>query len=163
MKLDPIQLSQKIPNAFFRKRVLDMLLNIGIPFNRWLRMRIDRIDTDCVTIISPNTVLRRNHVGGAHACALALLGEYAAGLLVAQNFSIDQHRMIIGSLSIEYHKQGRGVLKGEALAPDSWPELVDGEAWVEMTTEITNAKAESVATCKTRWQVKEWTQVGKKK
>lgn len=166
-RLNPIaltgQMTTYIPEGFpkegVRRRVLDVMLNIGIPFNRWLGLRIKTFESDKVVIESPETVLRRNHVGTAHACALALIGEYPAGLLVAQKFPLEKYRMIIGKLEIEYHKAGRGTLIGAAKAPEAWPVLNGDEAWVEMETQITNKKGDLVAVCKTRWQIKPWDKV----
>jgi hypothetical protein len=152
MKINPFKLTQKVPSSKVRNRMLDVLLNIGIPFNRWL-------SEESVVVVAPETIVRQNHVGGAHACALALIGEYAAGVLVAQHYSFDDYRIIIGSLEVQYHKQGRGALVGTVTAPEVWPKLQDGEAWIEMKTEITNKKAELVAVCTTKWQVKSWSKV----
>jgi acyl-coenzyme A thioesterase PaaI-like protein len=159
MKMNPFKLTEKVTISKVRRRMLDVLLNIGIPFNRWLGMRLLQVSEESVVVASPDTVLRQNHVGGAHACALALIGEYAAGVLVAQHYSFDEYRIIIGSLDVQYHKQGRGPLVGTVSAPEIWPKLTQGEAWVEMKTEITNSKAEVVAVCTTKWQVKAWSKV----
>lgn len=148
-----------LPRDGIRRRALDVLLNIGIPFNRWLGLRIKEISRERVVIESPPTVLRRNHVGTAHACAQALIGEYASGLIVAQHFPLETYRMIIGRLEIDYGKAGRGVLYGVAEAPNPFPELVDEEGWVPMKTVISNEKGEEVAVCTTRWQVKSWARI----
>lgn len=147
------------PREGLRRRALDVLLTIGIPFNRWLGLKVAEISREKVIIESPNTVLRRNHVGTAHACAQALIGEYAAGLVVAQTFPLDTYRMIIGKLEIEYSKPGRGTLRGTALAPHPFPVLENEEGWVPMTTSITNEKGEEIAVCKTNWQVKSWARI----
>ena len=162
MRFNPIELSQKIPIPQIRKRALDLMLNVGIPFNRWLGYRIAEIGPCEVVVVSPDRKLRENHVGGAHACALALMGEYPAGLLVAQQFPIDQYRFIISELHIKYFKQGFGELTAVARAPQQWPQMrpraTDSklEAWVELTTEITNEGKEKIAECFTKWQVKPW-------
>lgn len=161
--VDPIKLTAKIPNPAVRNRVLDIVMSFGIPFNRWLGLHIDEIGPEKVVIISPPRKLRENHVRGTHACCLALIGEYAAGMCIAHHYGVEEHRLIIGALNIDYHKQGRGTLRGEALAPTNWPELEDGEAWIDMTTKITDEKGEEVATCRTKWQLKDWSQVGKKR
>lgn len=164
-KFDPIAASEQVAALLpmeqesARRRMLDVLLGFGIPFNRWLGLRIKEFTKSRVVIESPPTVLRRNHVGTAHACAQALIGEYAAGLVVAQTYPIESYRIIIGKLEIEYHKAGAGTLLGVAEAPEKWAELNNNEAWVEMVTHITNEKGESVSTCRTRWQVKSWDQV----
>lgn len=162
-RVDPIKLTDKISNPAVRKRVLDAVMSLNIPFNRWVGLRIEEIDADRVVVLSPPTRLRQNHVGGTHAACLVLLGEYAAGMCIANHYGMEEHRLIIGALSIDYHKQGHGLLRGEVKAPSEWPELVDGEAWIELTTQITNEKGEDVATCRTKWQLKDWSQVGKKK
>ncbi len=148
-----------LPQDSIRRKALDILLNIGIPFNRWLGLKVKEISRDRVMIESPPTVLRRNHVGTAHACAQALIGEYAAGLVVAQHFPLETYRMIIGRLEIDYGKAGRGTLFGLAEAPVPFPELENEEGWVPMKTVISNEKGEEIAVCHTRWQVKSWARI----
>jgi acyl-coenzyme A thioesterase PaaI-like protein len=161
MRINPIELSQKIPIPGLRKRALDLMLTVGIPFNRWLGLSITEINPCEVVIQSPSRKLRENHVGGAHACAIALMGEYPAGLLVAQQFPIDKYRFVISELHVAYHKQGFGRLSASALAPAIWPQLAPRakdsrmEGWVDLETKISNEKREAVATAKTRWQVLE--------
>ena len=166
-KLNALQiadsLAAKIPEGLrsdkVHRRMLDVLLNVGIPFNRWLGLRLQVFNPDKVVVESPASVLRQNHVGTAHACAQALIGEYPAGLLVAQKFPIDKYRMIISKLEIEYAKPGRGVILGTAVAPASWPELDDGEGWIDMETILTNESDVQIAVCKTKWQVKSWERI----
>ena len=164
---DPITASaevfEKLPsviaNESFRRKMLDVILSIGVPFNRWLGMKLIEFSLDRVVVKSPPTRLRENHVGTAHACALALLGEYPAGLLVAQKYPLVTYRMIISKLEVEYHKAGRGVVFGTAEAPIEWPEVKNGEAWVEMLTVMTGSVGEKIADCRTRWQIKRWDKV----
>ena len=156
--------AEMIPIPQIKNRVMDLAINLAIPFNRWLGMRIETLSPLQVRVISPPRVLRQNHVGGAHACALALLGEYPAGILISQNFSVEEYRIIISKLLVDYEKQGRGTLIGEALAPLEWPkEDEKGDIWVDMKTVIQNTKGELVATVQTKWQLKKWSAVKKKK
>lgn len=163
MKFNPFKMVEKIPSTKLRNRALDVVMTVGIPFNRWLGLRLAKVSDEQVVVVSPATTLRQNHVGGAHACALALIGEYAAGMLAARHYDPKTTRLIIGKLEIDYYKQGKGTLVGSAEAPVNWPEIVNGEAWLDMKTEITNKAGETVAICKTRWQLKDWGQVGSKK
>jgi acyl-coenzyme A thioesterase PaaI-like protein len=163
MRLNPIEIANKIPYPKWRRRALDMLLTVGIPFNRWLGLQIHELSEDEVVILSPERTLRRNHVGGAHACALALMGEYPAGLLIAQNFGVDEFRIILSELHMHYNKQGHGLLKAIASSKRQWPQPdADGVLWVELDTHIYNEKNEEVAACHTRWQVKPWSLVHEK-
>ena len=153
------KLPPMLPREGIRRRMLDVILNVGIPFNRWLGLKIKEITPEKVTIESPSTPLRRNHVGTAHACAQALIGEYAAGLVVTQRFPMEGYRIVIGKLEIEYEKAGRGTLFATATAPETWPELVSEEGWVDMTTRITNEAGEAVSVCRTSWKVKSWARI----
>lgn len=152
-------LPSALPKDLVRRKALDVLLTVGIPFNRWLGLTVKEISTERVVIESPPRTLRRNHVGTAHACAQALIGEFAAGLIVAQHFPLETYRFIIGKLEIEYFKAGRGTLYGVSEAPVPFPELVDEEGWVPMKTVISNSKGEEIAVCTTRWQVKSWRKI----
>jgi acyl-coenzyme A thioesterase PaaI-like protein len=159
-KFDPLAATAHLSlGDAVRRRLLDVILNVGIPFNRWLGLKIKELSADRVEIESPPSVLRRNHVGTAHACAQALIGEYAAGLVVAQNFPLDKYRMIIGKLEIDYHKAGRGILSGIAEAPSEWPQLANDEAWVDMRTNIVDEKQRVISVCLTRWQIKSWSRI----
>jgi acyl-coenzyme A thioesterase PaaI-like protein len=152
-------LPQNFPREGIRRRMLDVVFNVGIPFNRWLGLKIKEFGPEKVVIESPATPLRRNHVGTAHACAQALIGEYASGLVVTQRFPMETYRIIIGKLEIEYERPGRDTLYATAEAPAEWTELKDEEGWVDMVTKITNEANESVSVCRTRWQVKSWRRI----
>ncbi len=162
MAFDPIAFSNKVTSPALRLPLLNTLLTVGIPFNRWLGMKVRTLSPEVVRVMSPPRKLRENHLKGAHACALALLGEFPAGLLIAQNFSFGQYRIILSELTAQYQKQGRGRLVGEALRPNAWPSTDEkGEIWIDLQTHITNAENEAVALVKTRWQVKPWELVRK--
>jgi acyl-coenzyme A thioesterase PaaI-like protein len=159
---DLIKASEKLPGAL-RLKALTTALDFAVPFNFGLGIEIEKLTPSEVVLVSPERRKRRNHVGSAHACFLALLSEYPAGLLIAQNFSFQKYRIIISKLEIEYFKQGRGELRGISKKPETEPVFTNGEAFLEMQTEIVNKQGERVSLCKTLWQIKEWSQVRKPK
>ncbi len=161
MKFNIFEWIEKIPSKNLQNKVLDEALEWTIPFNRNLGFRIESLTNCDVVVRSKDKRRRKNHVGGAHACALALLGEYPSGLLIAKNYPIDRYRFIISALNVTYEKQGRGELTSYSQAPKVWPEFKDGEAWIEMETLIKNKDQELVARVQTRWQIKEWSKVRK--
>ena len=162
MSRDSFQLLNKmIPWSPARNRVLDMVLNIAIPFNRWLGMRVQKLSADEVNVTMPFRTLSKNHVGGVHACALALLGEYPAGLLITQNFSAQKYRLILKNLKADYLKQGRTKLTSKVMRPDHWPEEENGVMDIPMQTRIYNNKNEEIAVIETLWQLKRWDLVRK--
>lgn len=162
LKIDPFKFTESIPSGQIRNRVLDVILNLGIPFNRWLGLHIDQLTKDEVLVRLPSRVLSKNHLGSTHACALALLGEYPAGLLLARNFPFEEYRLIISELRVEYHKQGRGELYSTVRAPEKWPEFADGVCFVNLNAEVTDNSGEKIATVHTKFQLKKWDKVRKR-
>lgn len=141
---------------------MNTFLNFGIPFNAGLGLSIEELTPEHVRVKMPSRWKRKNHLGGAHACAIALLCEVPAGLLILQKYPSDKYRFILGGLTVNYHKQGRGPIFGDVAAPVEWPLIVDnGEIWVEFETKVTNAAGEAVADGKTKWQIKPWSSVRK--
>lgn len=163
MKLDPFKHADKIPHPTLKNKVLSKALEYVVPFNKGLGIKIHSLSKDKVVLKAPEKWRRRNHVGSAHACFLALIGEYPAGLLIAQNFSFENHRIIISGLNVEYKKQGRGLLTATSEKPSEFStDFSDGENWIDMKTVITNSKDEEVAIVSTKWQIKKWDQVRSK-
>jgi acyl-coenzyme A thioesterase PaaI-like protein len=159
-KLNPLKISQKITFPSLSRKVLNTFLSVGVPFNMGLGLDVQEITPERVKVMLPEKWRRRNHVGSAHACAIALLCEVPAGLMILQKYPIDKYRFILGGLTVNYHIQGRGPLTGEVLAPEEWPLVVDnGEIWAEFKTRVTNKKGELVADGQTKWQIKPWTTV----
>jgi acyl-coenzyme A thioesterase PaaI-like protein len=160
IKFNPITFSNRIPIPALGRKVLETFLSVGVPFNRGLGLKVDTLTPELVKIKSPPRWRRRNHLGGAHACAIALLCEVPAGLLILQKYPLEKYRFILGGLTVNYHKQGRGILMSEVEAPVEWPLIVDnGEIWVEFSTRVTNTKNELIADGKTKWQIKPWSTV----
>lgn len=156
MKVDVFKWAEKIPSEYLRRRFLDNLFNLAIPFNLSLGLRLTHVSPDHVEVISKSGWKTRNHVGGAHACFLALVGEYPAGILLAKNFSPEDYRLIISELKVEYHKQARGPVKGVARRPDNLPSPGEDEIWIPMVTDIYDKNGQSLATVHTKWQLKKW-------
>lgn len=164
-----------IQSEFMRFKILDKIFQVVIPFNRGLGFEIKKLDKESCQINSLDKKRRQNHVGGAHACALAVLGEYTAGLLLSQHCNPEKYRIIISHLEVEYHKQGKGVLKATCLKPDftilnpvphdnansDQKITAQKEVFVDLVTEIKNSKDELVCIVKTKWQAKPWDLVRK--
>jgi acyl-coenzyme A thioesterase PaaI-like protein len=162
MKFNPVAFAKRIPIPILSKSVMNTFLNFGIPFNAGLGLSIQELSPERVAVKMPSRWKRKNHLGGAHACAIALLCEVPAGLLILQKYPADKYRFILGGLTVNYHKQGRGPIFGEVSAPAEWPLIVDnGEIWVEFETKVTNTKGEVIADGKTKWQIKPWSRVRK--
>ena len=144
---------------------LDKVLKVGIPFNAPHGFKIKTLNRDAVIIALPNKKLNHNHLGGVHACAMATVGEYAAGLSLLQSFGISKYRLIMSELSVKYTYQGRVDLEGVCSPTQIDVEKVrigletEGKYSQPLKTIIRDLNGKEVAEVTTIWQLKNWEQV----
>lgn len=144
---------------------LDRLLRIGIPFNAPHGFAIKKLSFDEVLISLPNRRSNHNHLGGIHACAMATVGEYCAGLSLLKSFGISKYRLILSHLEVDYTYQGRVDLEGACDPRQIDAEKVregleaEGKYSQELKTIIQDLSGKQVAEVKTVWQLKKWDQV----
>jgi hypothetical protein len=100
-------------------------------------------------------------VGGAHACFLALMAEYPAGLVLAQRFSLVTYRLILKELKMTYERQGRGSLLATSRLDQSLDTSTTDEQFIPMVTRIHDTSGQLIAEGQTLWQVKPWDKVRK--
>ena len=78
----------------------------------------------------------RNHIGGVHAAAMALVAETATGMLVGMNIPPDKIG-VIKSLKVDYLKRVEGDLTAVAVLSDEQVELISttekGDTQVQVT------------------------------
>lgn len=145
---------------------LDKVLTLGIPFNAPHGFTIREISSEQVRVSLPNRKLNHNHIGGIHACAMATVGEYCAGLSLLSSFGISKYRLIMSELSVTYTWQGRtdleaicspGAIDKEAVRAA----LEEGKTYSQPLETIIQEKksGKEVARVKTTWQLKPWARV----
>jgi acyl-coenzyme A thioesterase PaaI-like protein len=144
---------------------LDKVLRIGIPFNAPHNFKIKKLNADEVIISLPNSKLNHNHIGGVHACAMATVGEYCAGMSLLSSFGISKYRLILSELNVKYTYQGRVHLEGVCSPRQIDIEAVrkgleeTGKYNQELKTIIRDLNGKEVAEVSTVWQLKNWEQV----
>ena len=145
---------------------LNMALKIGIPFNRPHGIKIHKLEQHKSQTFIPYKKKNFNHIRGTHACGLATVSEFSAGLLLMNNLNADEYRIIMKTINVEYHYQ----CKKDAIATSemSESEIMDSiktplesqEAIMkEVVTEIYDVDNNHISTCKTLWQIKSWSKV----
>lgn len=145
--------------------VLDKILRLGIPFNAPHGFKIKKISEEEVVIALPNKKLNHNHLGGVHACAMATVGEYCAGMSILTSFGISKYRLILSELKANYTYQGRVELEGSCLRSQIdiakvQKELeLNGKYLQELKTIIRDLQGKEVASITTVWQLKNWENV----
>ncbi len=141
---------------------LEKALVWGIPFNIPHGFKLLKLDAQEAIMKLPFKRANKNHLGTAHACAIATLGEFPAGALLIKHFSPENYRVVMTELNVKYEKPGVGDLIGRAqveardLASSEQELSKNGQTFITASTIVTNAKDETVATVTTYWQLKEW-------
>ena len=144
---------------------LNKVMAIGIPFNAPHGFKIKEINDDVIRISLPNRKLNHNHLGGVHACAMATVGEYCAGMSLLKSFGISKYRLILSDLHVKYTYQGRMDLEGSCSPRQIEQEEVkkaldaEGKYLQTLQTLIRDKNGKEVATVTTTWQLKSWDQV----
>jgi len=144
---------------------LNQIFKVSIPFNAPHGFSIEEISDEQIKISIPNRKLNHNHLGGIHACAMATLGEFCAGLSLLKNLGVTEYRLILSELNVKYHYQGRtklmGVCSMKNIKIDEIKALLENEAKtnVPLITEIHDKDNNHVATVTSNWQVKSWDKV----
>lgn len=136
-----------------------------IPFNKPHRFRIVSLWEGCAEVQAPNRRWNRNHLGTMHACSLATIGEYAAGLALLGAFKPADFRLIMSRLEVDYVRRAQGAICSKAELTHSDLEAVrsslsaEGVTQFTVTSVLTDSGGELVATARTQWQVKAWSKV----
>lgn len=144
---------------------IEKFFNRGIPFNTPHDFKFLEISDKRTRLKLPFKKLNKNHLGGMHACAIATLGEYPAGLTLIKRFGSTKYRLIMSKLTGDYILQGREDLIGQVeVGPSEFDEIEEklkseDIANITISTNILNTKEEIVAVIQTTWQLKNWNSV----
>jgi acyl-coenzyme A thioesterase PaaI-like protein len=145
--------------------ILDSVLTFMIPFNSAHKIKLKTFKKDCIETTLPYVRANHNHLKTIHACAMATIGEYTAGLLLLKNLGLGQYRYILSHLEVKYHRQAKCELRGKAeLSQDALTQLktniqIGSKADIQLVTQLFNPQGECVSEIFSTWQVKEWTKV----
>lgn len=145
-------------------------LNVGlrwmIPFNRPHGFRVVPLAEGGIRVEIPYWRVNRNHIRGIHACCLATAAEYCSGLALVEQLGPDRYRLIMKTLSMEYHYQAKArahavfapsatEVRERVLVPLESNHSVLFLAEVPLHDEAGN----HLATGHITWQVKDWRKV----
>ena len=146
---------------------LNRILWLGIPFNAPHRLRVKKLGLESLEVSIPFIRRNKNHLGGLHACVMATASEFSSGLLLLQHLSPREYRLIMKSLEIEFHYQGRIPACAQTECKENWIESeikqpLQNKDRVEVQLESRTYDAENnhLATATITWQLKRWQSVG---
>jgi hypothetical protein len=155
-------------SAFHRLKV-NFLLHRVIPFNAPHRLQLHKVSKEEIQVGIPFKRANRNHLKGLHACVMLTAAEYASGLLLLYNLDARKYRLIMKSISAEYHYQGRmealatfSLNKGTFEEKLQKPLRRDGEVFFPCRIEVKDSESNLLSEVTTNWQIKEWSKVRSK-
>lgn len=157
--MDSLFAKSENPKALY---ALQKMFAMGIPFNKPHGLKFLKISRNESRFRLANKRLNHNHLGGMHAIAQCLIGEFAAGILLSKNFPTLKYRLIMKDLSAVYFKQARSEIFGSSSISDEQIELIketiskDDKAEITLKTIIKNPKGEEISEVSTTWQLKDW-------
>jgi len=125
------------------------LLGRLVPYSGSIRAQVLLLEPGLAVLRMRDRRALRNHLRSVHAIALANLGELASGLAAIAALPPGV-RGIPGSITIAYHRKGRGTLIAEGTA--TIPPVSDVAETVA-EAQISNQAGEAVATVRVLWQL----------
>ncbi|TMW68022.1 hypothetical protein Poli38472_007694 [Pythium oligandrum] len=130
--------------SFMFNSQVKMALTCGIHIKEWTH--------DQAKVELKNRWRVQNHIGGVHACGMALLAESASGMVFGMNVP-DTHIPLIKSMTVRYKRVAKGDLKAVAsLTPEQIKEITSSERGeVLVDVKVTDSSGEQPIECDMVW------------
>ena len=162
--------TQQIINRAKTSKTHLKLLNLGlaklIPFNKPHRFKVEKITDHEIATSLPYRKSNLNHIKGIHACALATISEFTTGLLLLSRLDANAYRIILKTLTMDYHYQGKkDITAAFSLTDDEIDSLVvtplKEQDSVDVLCEVKTYDSDGnhISTGKVVWQIKDWKKV----
>jgi acyl-coenzyme A thioesterase PaaI-like protein len=122
--------------AVLRPAARSLALGNAVPFAGTARLRFELLTPEKVVVSIKNRRRVRNHIGGLHAAAMALLAETATGFCVGLNVP-DDKLPLIKSLKVEYLQRAQGDMRAVATLRPEQVEAIRTVGKGEVTVAVT--------------------------
>ncbi len=137
-----------------------------IPFNAPHRFKVIKVNPYGIIISLPFIRKNRNHIRGLHACALGALCEYTCGLQLIRLAGEGKYRIILKSLKVDYHYQGKTEVKAQFELNSEWFQehiekpLETEESIIQVfEVKVLDQENKLICTGYPEWQIKPWNRV----
>ncbi|KAF1323677.1 hypothetical protein FI667_g10360, partial [Globisporangium splendens] len=135
-----------------KRAALSLLFNSQVKLAFTAGIEIQELTNARAQLRLKNRLRVQNHIGGVHACGMALLAESATGVVFGMNVP-DSSVPLIKSMRIEYKKRAQGDLQAVAsLTPQQIEEILSkdkGEVLVDV--KVTDSTGASPIECEMLW------------
>jgi acyl-coenzyme A thioesterase PaaI-like protein len=163
MGLQLPSLFAKAQRSALHRRLLSFGLSSFVPFNRAHGFSVQKVEPYAITVRLPYKRSNFNHLKGLHACALATLAELTSGVLLLAMLDPSRYRLILKSLKVEYHMQGRSHAFARFEASPEWMKLhvldplhASESVFVMPEVQVLDAGGQVLCTAYPEWQIKDW-------
>ncbi|MDO5687593.1 MAG: DUF4442 domain-containing protein [Neisseria sp.] len=112
--------------AAVRLPLATFMMGKFVPFLRTAGTRFDKLTREEVKVSVDNKRRVQNHIGGVHACVMALLAETASGFVFGMN-TPDDKLMLLKSMQMNYVKRSVGNMYAVASLSEQDAELIQRE------------------------------------
>ncbi|MEM1406983.1 MAG: DUF4442 domain-containing protein [Bacteroidota bacterium] len=164
--MDTKKLIVKAQHSGFYLWLLNQGLFKMIPFNKPHRFKVAEISDRQIKVNLPYRKSNFNHIKGIHACAMATVSEFATGFLLLSRLDPKAYRIIMKTLEMDYHYQGKMDAYAQFEISDDWlktevyePLLQSDSIVVTCEVKIMDSDGNHLSTGRVHWQVKPWSKV----
>ncbi|KAJ0404095.1 hypothetical protein P43SY_000879 [Pythium insidiosum] len=135
-----------------KQSALSLMFNSQVKMAGTCGIHIHELTGDRARVALKNRWRVQNHIGGVHACGMALLAESATGMVFGMNVP-DSHIPLIKSMTVRYKRVAKGDLQAVAsLTPEQIKEITTsdrGEVLVDV--QVTDSSGEKPIECEMIW------------
>jgi len=123
-----------------------------VHFVRTAGLRFEELQEEQAVLRLRNRRKVQNHIGTAHAAAVALLGETATGAVFGMNVP-DERIPLLKSMRLNYVKRSQGALRAEAHLSVEWRTRIHNEekGEVAVPVKITDETGTETVECEYVW------------
>lgn len=146
--------------------LLNAILSWVIPFNSPHGFKVCSLSKGRVTVKLPNKRVNRNHLNSIHACGLAALCEFTAGLAVMTFLEPSKYRIVLKSLNMDYQYRAKGDVQCpfEINLTDFQQAVIlklqdEDVVFYETSSSAFDTDGNLVCTATALWQIKSWSKV----
>ena len=136
------KLQSIIPKSF-HPMAISYVFNSMVKLAGTAGIRIESLTHKHAHVSLQNTRKIQNHIGGLHACSMALAAESATGILIGMNVP-DTHLPLIKSMKVDFVRRCEGSINVEAsITEDDYKRIHEeekGEVLVKCTVKDESGK-----------------------
>ena len=135
-----------------RQRVITLGFTSQVRFAGTGGVRFELLEEGRAVAVMRNRGKVRNHIGGVHAAAMALLAETCTGAVFGLNLPGDK-LPLLKSMQIDYLKRAQGGLRDEATPalPQRRALVAKERGEVVVPVHVTDASGEEPVKCRMTW------------